>query len=277
MLPLSRGERGLGGEGQRAILYRAQPIFLLIAILFTSTAISQDKKEPNKKVLPRILYSLPLVVKTGEKQKLALRGKELASVKEIKVVGVDDAKVKVLGGKAVGVPNNYPGERVGDSELELELELPKGAKPGEVKLVAIGPGGESLPYALLLRDDLEVIAEKEPNDGFEQAQAIAIPCAVEGTIKSERDVDVFKFQGKKGDKLRIEMQAARYGSPVDGILTLYDGDRRVVDSANDTAGIPDPILNVTLPRDGAYYLSVIDANDLGGANFGYRLIVRSQK
>ncbi|HEV3440780.1 MAG TPA: PPC domain-containing protein [Gemmata sp.] len=256
-----------------------RPLLILLgAIALVAPSTSQDKKKSDKKDPPGLLlYAIPLVAKTGEKQKITLRGKGLASVKEIKVVGVDDAKVKILGGKAVGVPNNYPGERVGDSEVELELELPKGAKAGEVKLVAIGPGGESPSYTLLLRDELPAVAEKEPNDGFDQAQMIAIPCAVEGTIKSERDVDVFKFEGKKGDKLRIEMQAARYGSPVDGILTLYDVDRRVVDSANDTAGIPDPILNVTLPKDGTYYLSVIDANDLGGINFGYRLIVRPQK
>jgi hypothetical protein len=261
------------------VISMLRPLLILFsAIALVATSTSQDKKKSDKKDLPGlVLYTIPLVARTGEKQKIALRGKGLAAVKEIKVVGVEDAKVKVLGGKAVTVPNNYPGERVGDSEVEFELELPRGAKPGEVKLVAIGPGGESPSYTLLLRDELPAVAEKEPNDGFDQAQMIAIPCAVEGTIKGEKDVDVFKFEGKKGGKLRIEMQAARYGSPVDGILTFYDADRRVIDSANDTAGIPDPILNVALPKDGTYYLSVIDANDLGGTNFGYRLIVRPQK
>jgi hypothetical protein len=214
------------------------------------------------------------VVKTEVKQKLALRGKGLSDVKEIEVVGVKDAKVKVLGGKAVAVPNSYPGDRVGDSEVSFELELPKEVKPGEVKLIAVGPGGKSAPYTLLLRDELPAVDEKEPNDGFEQAQTITVPSAIEGTIKGERDVDVFKFEGKKGDKLRIEIQAARYGSPLDAMLTLYNAGRRIIDSASETTGNPDPILNVTLPKDGVYYVGVIDANDLGGANYGYRLIIR---
>jgi hypothetical protein len=243
----------------------------------SSQLISQDKKQPDKKSLPKVLYAMPLAIKTGEKQQLALRGKGLADVKEIEVIGVKDAKIKVIGGKAVGVPNNYPGERVGDSEVEFELELPKDAKPGDVKLIAIGPGGKSAPYTLLLRDEWPAVAEKEPNDGFEQAQAITVPSAIEGTIKGERDVDVFKFEGKKGDKLRIEIQAARFGSPVDAMLTFYDSERRVIDSASEAANNPDPILNVTLPKDGTYYIGLIDANDLGGSNFGYRLIVRSAK
>ena len=252
--------------------------FLLLGIFTLSSALSsQEKKPPEKKSVPKVLYALPLVVKPEAKQKLVLRGKGLADVKEIEVVGVKNATAKVLSGKAVGVPNNYPGDRVGDSEVEFELELPKDAKPGDVKLIAIGPGGKSTPYTLLLRDELPVVAEKEPNDGFGQAQPIALPCAIEGTIKAERDVDVFKFEGKKGDKLRIEIEASRFGSPLVAMLTLYDGNRRIIDSASETADNPDPILNVTLPKDGTYYVGVIDANDLGGVNFGYRLAVRATR
>ena len=73
------------------------------------------------------------------------------------------------------------------------------------------------------------------------------------------------------------MQAARFGSPVDVFLTLYDADRKIVASADDAGTSADPTLTVTLPRDGAYYLSLIDAHDLGGPNFGYRLVVRPEK
>jgi hypothetical protein len=248
---------------------------LLFLLVLTPTAPSQDKKD-KKDPAPKVFYAVPLVVKFGEKQKLALRGKGLAGVKEVKVGGADGATVKVLGAKAVAVPNNYPGERVGDSEVEVELALPKGTKTGEVKLTAVGPTGESNAYAILVRDALPAVAEKEPNDGFDQAQVITLPATVEGTIKAERDVDVFRFEGKKGDKVRIEVQAARFGSPVDAFVTLYDARRAVVDSADDTDGTPDPVLVVTLPKDGAYLVSVIDAHDLGGPNFGYRLVVRKE-
>jgi len=240
--------------------------------LFVTSLPAQDKKEPP----PKVLYAVPLVAKPGEKQKLALRGQRLAAVKEVKVSGADEAKLKVLGAKAVGVPNNYPGDRVGESEVEIELELPKDVKPGAVKLVAVGPGGESNAYTLLVRDELTTVAEKEENGGFENAQLIAVPCAVEGTIKGERDVDVFKFEGKKGDKVRIEVLASRFGSPVDGFLTLYDADRKVIDSADDVDGSADPKLTVTLPKDGVYFIALLDANDLGGPNFGYRLVVKKE-
>jgi hypothetical protein len=251
---------------------------LALPLAFAAPSPSQEKKQPEKKEPPpKVLYAIPLVAKPGEKQKLALRGKNLAAVKEVKVSGADATKAKVLSAKAVGVPNNYPGDRVGDSEVEIELELSKKVKPGEVQLTAVGPGGESNAYTLLVHDELPVVAEKEDNGGFDTAQTVPVPCAIEGTIKSERDVDVFKFDGKKGDKLTIEVQAARFGSPLDGFLTVYDSDRKIIASADDVNDSADPIVTVKLPRDGTYFLALIDAHDLGGANFGYRLVVKKSE
>lgn len=252
---------------------------LSLLVLFTTAALlySQDKKPPEKKDAPKVLYAVPLVAKPGEKQKLVLRGKNLAAVKEVTVSGADGAKAKVLGAKAANVSANYPVDRIGDTQVEIELELPKGAKPGAVKLVAVGPGGDSNAYALLVRDDLPAVPEKEDNGGFENAQAVAIPCAIEGAIQGERDVDVFKFDGKKGEKLKLEVQAARFGSPLDAFLTVHDADRKLIGSADDSDGSTDPFIVLTLPKDGIYYISVIDAHDLGGPNFGYRLTIAKAK
>jgi len=252
-------------------------VILGLAVLASvPSAASPQKQPPAKKDAPRVLYAVPLVVRAGEKQKVALRGKNLAGVKDVTVSGAD-GKAKVLAARVVTPPGNYPVDRVGDSEAEIELELPRDARPGTVTLTAVSPAGESNAYRLLLRDDLTAEAEKEPNDGFDQAQPVTVPCAVEATIRSERDVDVFRFDGKKGEKWRVEVQAARYGSPVDALVTVYDARKRVLDAADDTAGTPDPVLVVTLPADGPYFVGVIEAHDLGGMNFGYRLVLRPER
>jgi hypothetical protein len=251
---------------------------LCLLPLALAGAPSQDKKPAEKKGAPpppKIFYTMPLVVQPGVKQKLALRGKNLAAVHEVRVTGADGA-AKALAGKGVRVPDNHPADRVGDSEVEIELELPKDAKPGAVKLVAVHAGGESPAHTLLLRDDLPAVAEKEDNGGFDAAQGVAVPCAIEGTIRGERDVDVYKFEGKKGDTIAFDVRAARFGSPLDGFLTVYTADRKILGSADDVAGSPDPVLTVTLPRDGTYFVSLIDAHDLGGPDFGYRLVVKKE-
>ena len=56
-----------------------------------------------------------------------------------------------------------------------------------------------------------------------------------------------------------------------------DAGRSVIASESGTVASPDPVLVVTLPKDGPFFLSVIDANDLGGGNFHYRLVVRPEK
>ena len=244
---------------------------LLLLFILPPSLSAQDKK---KDAAPKLLYAVPLVATPGEKQKLVLRGQKLTDVTEVKVTGADGAKLKLLGTRAVGVSNNYPEARMGASEIEIELELPKNVKPGQVKLVATSAAGASNPYTLLVRDTIPATSEKEPNDGFAQAQQIPLPAAIEGTIKSERDVDLFQFVGKKGDKVRIGVEAARYGSPLDAFVTLYNSRRAVIGSADDSSSKADPVIIVTLPEDGAYFISIIDANDLGGAQFGYRLVVR---
>ena len=165
--------------------------FLLASL---SPAAGQGKKD-KKAPAPKLLCAVPLVARPGEKQKLTIRGKGLVAIKDVKVSGVEGAKVKVLGSKSIGAPNNSPAEKLGDSEVEIELELPKDAKPGAVKLMASGSNGESNAYTLLLRDSLTAVAEKEPNDGFEQAQAISIPCAIEGT---SRTIATWTFTSSRG-------------------------------------------------------------------------------
>jgi hypothetical protein len=42
-------------------------------------------------------------------------------------------------------------------------------------------------------------------------------------------------------------------------------------------GSSDPVVTVALPRDGIYFVALIDAHDMGGANFGYRLLLKKEK
>jgi hypothetical protein len=120
-----------------------------------------------------------------------------------------------------------------------------------------------------------VIAEKEPNNGFREAQPLTPGQQVQGAISQKQDVDVYRFEGRAGQHVVAEVLAARYGSALDSFLTLYDGEGRVLASNDDSDGSPDSRLELRLPRDGTYYLSVLDANDEGGPAHVYRLSLRS--
>lgn len=241
---------------------------LLLALLLIPFALLAQPKPPAKDA-PVVQYSTPLFVTPTAKLKVLLRGQKLDTVTEVKS---GDAKVtvKILGkGRKAGVPNNYPANKLGDTEFEVELEFAKDHAPDSVALTAVTPAGSSEAYKLIVVS--KPVLEKEPNDNFALAQAIALPVTIEGTFSKERDVDVFKFEGKKGQKVKFEILAARLGAPTDALLTLYDDAKGVVAIVDDTGDSPDPILEKTLPRDGMYFIVVIEAADLGGAQFGYRL------
>lgn len=249
----------------------------ICGLLFLSTLslAAQEKKPAEKKgPPPRLAVALPLVVEMGKKTKVLVRGSNLDGVTEVRV-HEPKSKAALLGKpKKVGLPTNYPLDRIGDSEIEIEIDVSKDAPGGTLAFSLVGPGGESNAAKVALADDAPRLAEKEPNDGFDKPQTIALPVVVDAKIDRERDVDVFQFRGKAGETIHIEVQAAKLGSPADLMLTLLDADRKILDSCDDFNGSIDPQLKVKLPRDGTYFLSVLESNDLGGSMFPYRLIVR---
>jgi hypothetical protein len=96
---------------------------------------------------------------------------------------------------------------------------------------------------------------------------------IAGVIERGQDVDVYRFEGKKGQQVRIEVFAVRRGSSLDAFLSIYDNEGQLLHSVDDVGGSRDASLTLTLPRDGGYHVVVSDANDTGGPTHGYRLVL----
>lgn len=245
----------------------------LLALLLAAAAVAQDRKRPEKASGPRLTVAVPLTVEPGAKAKLVVRGRNLDGVTGVKVHEPNSKGTLVGKPKKVMVPMTHPADRIGDWEAEVELEVAKGVPGGRLGFSLVGPAGESTPATVAVADGTPRVAEKEPNDGFAQAQPVPAKCVIDGAIGRGRDPDVYRFDGKAGRTVRVEVQAARLGSPLDAILTVYDAERRIVGTCDDANGSADPVLVLRLPRDGVYYAAVIDANDLGGPAFAYRLVI----
>ena len=110
--------------------------------------------------------------------------------------------------------------------------------------------------------------------GFRQAQTIRLPQVVDGAIDRPKDVDVFRFEGKAGQKVVAEVLAARHGSGLDSILTLYTAAGQVLATSDDMPGSVDSLIEFTLPADAVYFLAIQDAHDQGGPPNVYRLVLR---
>lgn len=133
-----------------------------------------------------------------------------------------------------------------------------------------------LPFAV---DTLPECLEREPNDDPKAAQEIAMPMIVNGRIGKSGDWDVFRVQGKAGQKLIAEVRARRLQSPLDSILRVTDSAGKQIalndDHEDKGAGLvthhADSLIHATLPADGVYYVHLGDTQKAGGEEYAYRL------
>ena len=134
----------------------------------------------------------------------------------------------------------------------------------------------TVPFSV---DDLpECLAEKS-NHSVETAQAVTLPVIVNGRVSQPGEREVFKFQGRAGEKIVAEVFARRLDSPLDSFLRLTDATGRQLafndDFEDKGTGLntfhADSYLTNTLPADGAYYLHLSDTQEQGGPEFAYRL------
>jgi hypothetical protein len=250
---------------------RTVPFVGLLVLLPAGFAPAQGKPA-DMKDKPKLIVAMPIGVMPGKTSKLTVRGFHVDTASEIRVHD-PKSSAKLLGKTKVAVPNQQDPALVGDSQIEIEVTLPEDYPMTTLSLSVVTPAGESPPYRMLV-DPEPAIAEKEPNNSFKNAQPIQLPQRIDGVIAHALDVDVFRFEGKEGQALVVEVFAARYGSPLDSFLTLYNADGQIIASNDDHNGSADSRIETTLPKTGAYYLGLIDANDQGGPAYVYRLSVR---
>ena len=243
---------------------------IAFAVLAFRDAAGQEKKKDEKKVAPKTIVVLPLGMQPGTTQKLTIRGANLDNATEVRFdEGI--AEVKIVSKGKAGVPDKNP-EKVGDTQVVVEVKLSDKVTESPTFIV-VTPEGETKPHPLLVETVRPIVKEVEPNDGFRKPQSLkTFPVVVDASIEKARDVDVFSFVGKKGQKLRAELQAARFGSALDPQLTLYRGNSVLIDLPVKTVA-GDPVIEIELPRDDEYFLVVNDALDMGSAIHVYRLIV----
>jgi len=249
---------------------------LTLALLILPALLLAQPKKPVPKVAPRVLLALPFGVVPGKATKVTLRGLKLDTAKEVRFEDkAAKGTIKLLSKGKADVPKQMEAALVGDTRVEIEITVPAGVADDAVALVVVTPGGDSTPHKLLL-DRIPLVQEKEPNDGFDAAQIVVLGQVIEGRIDRAQDVDVYAFEGKAGQKVVLEVHAARYGGALDSFLSLHDKDGEVVASNDDSADSVDSRVEATLPRDGKYFVTVIDSHDSGGALYGYRLSLRAK-
>lgn len=247
---------------------RIAVFFLFLFVLACPPLSSGQDKKKDKKVEPKVMLVLPFGGPPGKTTKMTIRGLKLEQAKEVQVSG--GAKAKIVSKGAAPVPDKNP-DKVGDTQIVVEVTLPDKAPEKGFEITIVTPDGTTQPHSLLI-ETRPITLEKEPNPGFKQSQEVKIPAIIEGVIASPRDVDVYRFDGKAGQKIKVSVHANKHGSPLDAMLMLHNQFGALLATADDGKDNRDPVLGFTLPKDGTYTISLIDAHDTGSSIHVYRLL-----
>jgi hypothetical protein len=244
-----------------------------LAILVLCAAVQEDKKAPPDPK-PRIAMALPLAVTPDASAKVTLRGLNLDQASEVKLAEpIEGVSIAIKSKGKAEIPKETDPAVYGDTKIEIEIKLPEAA-PEKLQLLALNAAGQTTPYELLVLPKDKVVLEKEPNGGFATAQPVEAGQVVQGAVSQPLDVDVFKFTGKKGESWRIEVEANRRGSILDPMLTVHDAAGNTLAVSDDSASTRDASIQLTLPADGVYYVTLMDAHNSGGATHAYLLRLR---
>jgi len=161
-------------------------------------------------------------------------------------------------------PLSVPADRESHVEL-IGYNLPADA---QAKIAAQKAGKIALPLdadRYRGRPDIKLLVvagndavEAEPNETPPQATPLAVPGTVGGRIWAREagkpsDVDLFRFEARKGQALIVEIDAARRGSPLDSKIEILDA-----------AGKPIPRVLLQAVRDSYIEFRPIDSAQ-GGA------------
>ena len=169
-----------------------------------------------------------------------------------------------------------------------ETQLPLDTRPGGncIRQTAYKEGKQfsnSISYEI---DTLPECTETESNDSIKSAQRINLPKIINGRIDKPGDVDVFQFNGLAGDKVAVEVYGRRLNSPLDSLLRLTDASGKVLQWNDDYVlkesylhtnmkGLlthhADSYILTELPQSGKYYVHLVDTQNHGGDEYGYRL------
>jgi hypothetical protein len=186
-------------------------------------------------------------------------------------------RLTVINGPWISAIYPLGGRRGTESEIEIVGQgIPDNRH--KVRWPEVAPGIVSHSFELsgrplnpILCDVDELPEVLEPASG--DSPAIATPGVANGRIDQAGDIDGWKFTTTKGAALKIEVRAARLGSPLDAVLVIRDSAGKELAQADDLpGGSPDCELVFTAPADGEYVAQVRDRfASRGGPTFAYRL------
>jgi len=159
------------------------------------------------------------------------------------------------------------------------VTVPATLSPGCHPLAACGLPWLGAPALRFAADSLPNALENSLPEDSRGGRRVLLPVWIDGRIGRPGEADVYVFEGRAGEKIAMEVQARRLGSPLDSHLRLTDAAGRTLASNDDFtdrgAGLvthqADSFLLATLPSNGTYRVCLSDTQGKAGNAHAYRL------
>ena len=166
--------------------------------------------------------------------------------------------------------SNLPGVRCEQLDASrFRMSIPPNATPGLYDLWAVGDSGVSAPRSFSVSNRIEYL-EAEPNETESAALPVPLDVVINGRIEKPTDVDHYRFDAKRGQRVVVECSAERIDSQLRAVLEIYDASgRRLAVNRGYFGG--DPLIDFRVPADGTYVVKVQDLISSGSAEHYYRL------
>lgn len=208
---------------------------------------------------PTIQSASPQAAKPGQTTEVLLRGQKLDE--PLRVWTSFPAQVLV-------VQENVEQKDRGQVKLQITVDAATPPQLGGIIVSTAAGLSDPLFFAI---DDLPSVTDNGQNQALDKAQVLTLPCAVDGVVDGTRG-DVYKFEASAGQRLAVEVLAARLNADLDSLVRLLDSQGREVLSADDDLSTgADGRFEHTFVAGGSYYLEVRDVRYRGGATYRYRL------
>ena len=151
------------------------------------------------------------------------------------------------------------------------LTVPGNAPLGLCDVWAISDSGISSPRTFVIGNRPEHL-ESEPNDKASEVMAVPLDIVLNGQIDKAGDVDRFRFEAKRGQRVIIECSAERIDSRLRAVLEVFDATGKRLAVNRGYFGI-DPLIDFPVPYDGSYIVKIQSLTSVGSAEHYYRLAI----
>lgn len=236
------------------------PVTVALPVDSTEPNDTPDKADP---IAYGQAYSAVMSLDDVDYFKFEGKAGEVAFINTQAVTGGADLQVTVLdaSGKKLASNDDF---RDKTTDAALLFKVPADGSY-TIKVDGVNTGNAFNTYWVALTKDNG--KETEPNGSgtvaddvfsgldFSKANALPIGSSLAATLDTNTDIDIYSFEGSKGDSILADINTSVGGSP-DTILALFDSSGKLLTSNDDTKTQDSTLNGYALPADGKYYLAV---------------------